>query len=92
MNQQQKQLSLICREFLSDPRVIEIPQLLWQIILRGDNFTNKTKEDLQKHIQLYGQMKGSPLLVIAQKQLELVRRELKSTTPKYCSRACYALW
>jgi len=50
------------REFLSDPRVVELPALLWQPILRGVVLTTRPK----KSAHAYGQVwtpEGSPLAV-----------------------------
>jgi len=68
------------REFLSDPRVIEIPKLLWQIILRGVILQIRPKKSAKIYSSIWSK-KGSPLLVIAQKQLKLVRAELKLSYP-----------
>lgn len=50
------------REFLSDPRVVEIPRLVWQPILHGAILTTRPK----KSAHAYGQVwtdDGSPLAV-----------------------------
>lgn len=49
-------------EFLSDPRVVEIPRLIWQPILRGAILTTRPR----KSAHAYGQVwtaEGSPLAV-----------------------------
>jgi len=68
------------REFLSDPRVIEIPKFIWQIILRGFILQIRPRRSARTYSTIWTK-EGSPLLVIAKKQLELVRKELKSTYP-----------
>ena len=68
------------REFLSDPRVIEIPKLLWQIILRGVILQIRPRRSAKIYSTVWTK-EGSPLLVIAQKQLDLVRKNLKSSHP-----------
>ena len=37
-------VKLYLREFLSDPRVVEIPQLVWQPILRGIILNTRPKK------------------------------------------------
>lgn len=68
------------KEFLSDPRVIEIPKLFWQIILRGIILQIRPKKSAKTYSTVWTK-DGSPLLVIANKQLELVRKNLKSNYP-----------
>ena len=66
------------REFLSDPRVIEIPKLLWQIILRGIILQIRPRRSAKIYSTVWTN-EGSPLLAIAKKQLDLVRKNLKSS-------------
>ena len=75
-----KSVKLYLREFLSDPRVIEIPKLLWQIILRGVILQIRPKRSAKIYSTIWTK-EGSPLLVIAQKQVDLVRQELKKKYP-----------
>ena len=75
-----KAVKTYLQEFLSDPRVIEIPRLLWQIILRGVILQIRPKRSAKIYSTVWTK-EGSPLLVIAQKQLHLVRKELKSLYP-----------
>ena len=67
-------------EFLSDPRVIEIPKFIWQIILRGVILQIRPRKSAKTYSTVWTK-DGSPLLVIASKQLDLVRKELKSSYP-----------
>ena len=67
-------------EFLSDPRVIEIPKFLWQIILRGVILQIRPKKSAKIYSTVWTK-EGSPLLVIAKKQLDLVRKELQHSHP-----------
>ncbi|BAK68549.1 ferrochelatase [Sphingobium sp. SYK-6] len=50
------------REFLSDPRVVEIPQLLWQPILRGIILNTRPKKSSHAYRQVWMEG-GSPLAV-----------------------------
>jgi ferrochelatase len=49
-------------EFLSDPRVVEIPQIVWQPILRGAILTTRPKKSAHAYQQVWTE-KGSPLAV-----------------------------
>ncbi|MEA3541654.1 MAG: ferrochelatase [Pseudomonadota bacterium] len=49
-------------EFLSDPRVVEIPQLVWQPILRGVILTTRPKKSAHAYQQVW-MPEGSPLAV-----------------------------
>ncbi len=54
-------------EFLSDPRVVEIPQLVWQPILRGLILTTRPKRSAHAYRQVWME-EGSPLAVITRRQ------------------------
>ena len=62
-------------EFLSDPRVVEIPQLLWQPILRGVILTTRPKQSAHAYAQVWTP-EGSPLTVITRKQAEAMQAAL----------------
>jgi ferrochelatase len=55
------------REFLSDPRVVEIPQLLWQPILRGIILNTRPKKSAHAYRQVW-MAEGSPLAVYTARQ------------------------
>lgn len=57
------------KEFLSDPRVVEIPQIVWQPILRGVVLTTRPKRSAEAYAKVWTD-KGSPLAVITAKQAE----------------------
>ena len=63
------------REFLSDPRVIELPKFLWQIILRGIILQIRPRRSAKTYSSIWTE-EGSPLLIIAKKQLALVEKTL----------------
>ena len=50
-------------EFLSDPRVVEIPPLLWQPILRGIILTTRPRKSARAYRQVWTEA-GSPLAAI----------------------------
>jgi len=54
-------------EFLSDRRVVEIPQLLWQPILRGAILTTRPKKSAHAYAQVWTE-DGSPLAAITKAQ------------------------
>jgi ferrochelatase len=55
------------REFLSDPRVVEIPQLVWQPILRGIILNTRPKKSAHAYRQVWTE-EGSPLAAITARQ------------------------
>ena len=54
-------------EFLSDRRVVEIPQILWQPILRGIILTTRPKKSAHAYAQVWTD-DGSPLAAITRAQ------------------------
>ena len=54
-------------EFLSDPRVVEIPQLVWQPILRGIILTTRPAKSAEAYRQIWTD-EGSPLMAISRRQ------------------------
>ena len=62
-------------EFLSDRRVVEIPQLVWQPILRGIVLTTRPKKSAHAYSQVWTD-KGSPLAAITREQAEKLQDRL----------------
>lgn len=62
-------------EFLSDPRVIEIPKLVWQCILHGIILRVRPKKSAAKY-QTIWTAEGSPLLAISKRQLSALQLQL----------------
>ncbi|RJF94043.1 ferrochelatase [Sphingomonas cavernae] len=60
------------KEFLSDPRVVEIPQLVWQPILRGLILTTRPKKSAHAYAQVWS-ADGSPLAVLTRAQSEALQ-------------------
>lgn len=60
------------KEFLSDPRVVEIPALIWQFILRGIILNIRPKKSAAKYAAVW-MKEGSPLRVHTQRQTKLLR-------------------
>lgn len=65
------------REFLSDPRVVEFPRLLWMFILHGIILIFRPGRSAKAYAKVWTD-EGSPLLVIAEKQAAAVRKALES--------------
>lgn len=62
-------------EFLSDPRVVEIPRLIWQPILRGFVLTTRPRRSAHAYKQIWTEA-GSPLTFITRAQAEAVQAAL----------------
>jgi len=67
-----KALRPYLRQFLSDTRVVEIPRAIWWFILNGIILVIRPKKSAAKYAQVWTS-EGSPLLVHAQKQTQLLR-------------------
>lgn len=67
-----KALRPYLRQFLSDTRVVEIPRVIWWFILNGIILLIRPKKSAAKYAQVWTN-EGSPLLVHAQKQTQLLR-------------------
>ena len=59
-------------EFLSDPRVVEIPRLLWQPILRGIILRTRPAKSAEAYRQVWTE-DGSPLMAISKRQAANLR-------------------
>jgi protoporphyrin/coproporphyrin ferrochelatase len=60
-------------EFLSDRRVVEIPALIWQPILRGIILNSRPRKSAHAYSQIWRE-DGSPLAVITRAQAETLQR------------------
>jgi len=65
-------------EFLSDPRVVELPRPLWWLILHGVILRIRPKRSARAYASVW-QPEGSPLLLHTAKQAEGIREALKRT-------------
>jgi protoporphyrin/coproporphyrin ferrochelatase len=63
------------REFLSDPRVVEIPKAIWWFILHGIILPFRSGKSAQKYASIWTR-DGSPLKVWTEKQAVLLRGHL----------------
>ncbi len=62
-------------QFLSDRRVVEIPALLWQPILRGVILAVRPRKSAHAYAQVWTEQ-GSPLAAITKRQTEALQRLL----------------
>ena len=72
-------------EFLSDPRVIEIPKFAWKPILYGVILRTRPRKSAEAYNQIWTN-EGSPLRVIAHRQAEALRKRLPDLSIHYAMR------
>ncbi|MDO8895299.1 ferrochelatase [Nitrosomonas sp.] len=65
------------KEFLSNPRVIEIPRLIWWPILHGFILPFRPKASAEKYAKIW-MPEGSPLKVHTERQTTLLREALQT--------------
>lgn len=66
------------KEFLSDPRVVEIPRLLWLLILHGIILRIRPAKSKEKYAKIWTDQ-GSPLLVFTALQAEKLAAKVSET-------------
>ncbi len=67
------------KEFLSDPRVVEIPRAIWWLILNGIILNTRPKKSATKYASIW-MKEGSPLRVYTEKQAVLLQGYLGQRT------------
>jgi ferrochelatase len=67
------------KEFLGDPRVVEIPRLVWWLILNGIILNVRPKKSAAKYASVW-MKEGSPLRVYTEKQSALLQGYLSQRT------------
>jgi ferrochelatase len=60
------------KQFLSDPRVVEIPKIVWWFILHGIVLPFRSRKSAEKYASIWTK-EGSPLKVYTEKQAVLLR-------------------
>ncbi|SEH04627.1 ferrochelatase [Candidatus Venteria ishoeyi] len=65
-------------EFLSDPRIVEMPRWLWKLVLHGIILRTRPRR-VAKNYQKIWTPTGSPLLNISRRQLALLQQQLAPT-------------
>ena len=63
------------KQFLSDPRVVEIPPILWQPILRGIILNTRPRKSAHAYAQVWTE-RGSPLAAITAEQAAALQARL----------------
>ena len=63
------------KQFLSDPRVVEIPKAIWWLILNGIILNTRPKKSAAKYASVW-QTEGSPLRVHTERQAKLLQGHL----------------
>ena len=72
-------------EFLSDPRVIEIPAIAWKPILHGIILRIRPRKSAEAYNPIWTN-EGSPLRVIAKRQADALRKRLPGISVHYAMR------
>ena len=67
------------KEFLWDPRVVEIPRAIWWLILNGIILRIRPKTSAKKYAVIWSE-EGSPLRIYTEKQAELLQSKFDDTT------------
>jgi ferrochelatase len=72
-------------EFLSDPRVVEIPAIAWKPILHGIILRTRPRKSAEAYNQVWTN-EGSPLRVIAHRQAQSLRERFPDVSVHYAMR------
>lgn len=72
-----KALRVYLAEFLSDPRIVEIPRLIWLMILHGIILRVRPKKSAKAYQSIWTE-NGSPLIDISQQQADKIAEKLKA--------------
>ena len=65
-------------QFLSDPRIIELPRWLWKTILHGIVLRVRPAKSAEAYREVWSESEGSPLLSISRKQQAALQKELSA--------------
>ena len=63
------------KEFLSDPRVVEIPRAIWWFILNGIILPLRSRQSAHKYASIWTE-NGSPLKLHTERQAQLLQQQL----------------
>ena len=63
------------KQFLSDPRIVEIPRLIWWVILNGIILPFRSRQSAEKYSSIWTEQ-GSPLKVHTERQAALLQSAL----------------
>ncbi len=64
------------RQFLGDPRVVEVPRLIWWLILNGIILLTRPRRSAANYAKIWTDQ-GSPLLVHTRAQLQALEQQLE---------------
>lgn len=70
-------------EFLRDPRVVEVPRLIWLVVLHGVILRIRPSRSAAAYRKVWG-AEGSPLLHISRKQRDGLARRLRASLGDRC--------
>src|SRR5262245_54665489 len=71
------------RQFLSDPRVIEAPRLLWWFILNFLILPRRPRQSAAKYQRIWDPVTGSPLLHWTRRQAELLQQAMPDVPVRF---------
>ncbi|OWK39052.1 ferrochelatase [Fimbriiglobus ruber] len=71
------------RQFLSDPRVIEVPKLIWWPILHGIILRTRPAASAEKYARIWDAKTGSPLMHYTKRQTELLQAHFPDTPVRF---------
>src|SRR5690242_965213 len=71
------------RQFLSDPRVIEAPRLLWWFVLNFRILPTRPAQSAAKYQRIWDRATGSPLLHITKLQTDALQRALPNVPVRF---------
>jgi ferrochelatase len=78
-----KALRPYLRQFLSDPRVIEAPRLLWWFVLRLRILPFRPRQSAAKYARIWDAQTGSPLLHWTRRQTEALQQKLPNAIVRF---------
>jgi len=70
-------------QFLSDPRIIELPRWIWNILLHGVILRIRPSRSAKAYREVWSDETGSPLLSISRQQEHALREELRKRFGKH---------
>lgn len=66
------------KQFLSDPRIVEVPRVLWWLILNGVILRIRPAKTAEAYKSVWDENEGSPLMSISRKQSDALATQLGS--------------
>ena len=78
-----KALKPYLKQFLSDPRVIEVPKIIWWPILNGPILLTRPKSSAEKYARVWDAETGSPLMHYTKRQVELLQERFPDTPVRF---------